>query len=94
MNNLFGEPYENPPSKPINKEKRNWENRFQRWIDKEWQDETTPEGMCGFGAICDYCKDNDYGKPCVRALNAYCKENKKRIDYTDNDYKKYWYCDF
>ena len=92
MTNLFGEEYEYPIiKKPVNKEKRNWENRFQRWIDKEWQDETTPTGMCGFGAICDYCKDNDKGRPCVRALNLMCKEENKHIDYTKNDYEKAWY---
>lgn len=92
MTNLFGKEYEYPIiKKPVNKEKRNWENRFQRWIDKEWQDETTPTGMCGFGAICDYCKDNDKGRPCVRALNLMCKEENKHIDYTKTDYEKAWY---
>lgn len=94
MKNLFGEPYEYTPLKPINKEKRNWENRFQRWSNKNLNDGLTSYGKCGYSHICDYCADNGYGRPCVRALNAYCKDKKKQIDYTDTFYRKYWDCDF
>ena len=37
-----------PCRKPTNKEKRNWENAFQRWSDKVSQDGTNPMGICGF----------------------------------------------
>ena len=44
------------------KQKRNWENAFQRWSDKVSQEGDTPLGCCGYGTICDYCKDNSIGK--------------------------------
>ena len=75
---------------PEQKQKRNWENAFQRWIGKEWLDETTPYGMCGFGAICDFCKDMDKGRPCIRALNAMCRELKIVIDYSNRDFRLAW----
>ena len=73
------------------KQKRKWENAFQRWSDKMSKDGTTPEGCCGFGQLCDFCEDNSYGRPCVRALNALCRTEKKKIDYSDYDFKKYWW---
>lgn len=49
--------------------KRNWENRFQRYINKYAEDELTPFGKCGWGAICEYCDCKfEYKNQCVRAL--------------------------
>lgn len=76
------------PSKPKQDTlKRNWENAFQRWSDKCSQDGSDEYGMCGCGRICDYCTDNSYGRPCVRALNAMLREKGGRIDYTVRDFK-------
>lgn len=74
--------------------KRNWENAFQRWSDKEAQDGTTPNGKCGFSEICDYCHNNNYGRPCVRALNDMLRKKRKKIDYKTADYEKVWDGDF
>lgn len=94
MKNLFGEDYSVIPvkKKVADKEKTNWENAFQKWSNKMAFDETNYDtyGHCGFGVICDYCRDNTYGRPCVRALNEYCRENYKTIDYTVRDFKKIW----
>lgn len=72
--------------------KRNWENAFQRWSDKNGMDGdgTDSYGNCGFGAMCDYCEDNSYGRPCVRALNAWLRDKHKRINYSERDFKKVW----
>lgn len=48
-------------------------------------------GCCGYGAMCDWCEDNSYGRPCVRALNAMCREKRIRIDYSDYDFRKVWW---
>lgn len=39
---------------------------------------------------CDYCKDNTFGKPCVRALNALLKEKNITIDYNNADFNDVW----
>lgn len=70
--------------------KRRWENAFQKWSDKEHEDGLNPEGCCGYGSMCDYCDDNSYGRPCVRALNAMLRDKKMKLDYTDYDFKKVW----
>lgn len=80
-----------PPVKKTTNQKRNWENRFQRWSDKRSEDGHDPYGCCGTGGLCDYCKDNDYGRPCVRALNTMCRVKKIKIDYTDLDFEKVWW---
>lgn len=72
-------------------DKRNWENAFQKWSDDRSQDETTPEGICGYGIICDFCEDNTFGRPCVRALNEMCREKRLSIDYTKRDFAGIWY---
>lgn len=92
MTNLFGEPYSEPPKKkkPKCKERRAWENAFQRWSDKVSQDGTSSLGCCGYGQICDYCTDNDKGRPCVRALNAMCREKHIIIDYSDHDFERWF----
>ena len=79
-----------PTPKPINKEKRNWENAFQRWSNKEAQDGTTSNGVCGYGSMCDYCEENTYGRPCVRALNEMCRVEHIKIDYSKREFNKIW----
>ena len=75
------------------KKKRNWENAFQRWSDNHGIsqfDNTTSYGCCGYGSMCDWCEDNSYGRPCVRALNEMCREKRIRIDYNDRDFERIW----
>ena len=72
------------------KQKRNWENAFQKWSDKAIQDGTSSYGACGYGSMCEWCEDNTYGRPCVRALNAMCREKNISIDYTDYDFERIW----
>lgn len=79
-----------PVQKKPDNERRNWENGFQRWSNKAAQDGTTSNGACGYGAICDYCVSNDYGRPCVRALNAMCREKRISIDYKKTSYQNAW----
>ena len=88
---IFGNEVE-PPKKPINKEKRNWENAFQRWSNKAGFKENIvePYGVCGYGSICDYCEDNTYGRPCVRALNEMCREKHITIDYKNKTFEDIW----
>lgn len=91
--NLFVEPLEQGQHKAAaedEKKKRRWENAFQRWSNEISQDGSTPLGKCGFGNICDYCKDNDKGRPCVRALNAMCREKRIEIDYTDRNFERWF----
>ena len=73
------------------KKKRNWENAFQRWSDEQGIDGAMSTGCCGFGSMCDWCEDNSYGRPCIRALNAMCREKNISIDYDDRDFEKVWY---
>ena len=73
--------------------KRRWEYAFQKWSNEHGgidSDNTEDYGCCGYGSMCDWCKDNSYGKPCVRALNAMCREKRIKIDYSDYDFKKVW----
>ena len=73
------------------KYKRNWENAFQKWSNDAFtNDDYTPYGCCGYGSMCEWCESNDYGRPCVRALNAMCREKKIKIDYSDRDFEKIW----
>lgn len=72
--------------------KRRWENAFQKWSDEQSQVGTTPNGKCGYGSMCDWCGDNSYGRPCVRALNEMCRERGIKIDYTDRDFEQIWFC--
>ena len=92
MNNLFGEEYTDisKKRKTKNKERIAWENAFQRWSNKESQDGTSPLGCCGYGSICDYCTDNDKGRPCVRALNAKAREKHIEIDYNDRNFERWF----
>lgn len=93
MENLFGEPYKDLPTKkrkPQDKERRAWENAFQRWSNEAAQDGTSPLGCCGYGSICDYCTGNVKGRPCVRALNAMCREKRIEIDYSDRNFERWF----
>lgn len=73
--------------------KRNWENAFQKWSNEhgiENYGNTEDYGCCGFGSMCEWCKSNAYGRPCVRALNAMCRDKHIQIDYTNRDFEKIW----
>lgn len=72
--------------------KRRWENAFQKWSDEHGMQEDRIEswGACGYGSMCDWCEDNSYGRPCVRALNAMCREKGLLIDYSNRDFEKVW----
>ena len=85
---------EEPKPRKSNNERRRWENGFQRWSNEQAQDERTSIGVCGFGAMCDYCTDNHYGRPCVRALNAMCREKRISIDYQKQKFADAWEGDF
>lgn len=77
--------------KPPDKNKRNWENGFQRWSDKMAISEPAEHyGKCGYGLMCDYCEDNGYGRPCIRALNEMCRECNIKIDYSIKNYEDIW----
>lgn len=90
---LLGNEVEIKP-KPINKEKRSWENAFQRWSNDKLNAPTEHYGKCGYGSMCDYCEDNTYGRPCVRALNEMCREKHITIDYTDRNFEDIWCGEF
>ena len=84
-----GEPL--APKPKIDKVKRNWENRFQRWSDK--MAITAPDehyGKCGYGLMCDYCSENDKGRPCVRSLNEYLRITGIKVDYEKLSFEDAW----
>lgn len=71
--------------------RRRWENAFQKWSDEHgMHDSETSYGACGYGVMCDYCEDNSYGRPCVRALNKMCREKGILINYSNRDFTKLW----
>ena len=75
----------------IKKKKRNWEDGFQRWSDNQSSKSGGNSfGCCGWGSMCDYCEDNSYGRPCIRALNEMCREKKIVIDYDNRNYEDIW----
>ena len=77
------------------KKKRRWENGFQIWSNKQSsQSDGKSFGCCGWGSMCDYCEDNSYGRPCVRALNEMCRENVIAIDYDNRNYEDIWIGNF
>ena len=80
-------------TKKKNSIKRKWENAFQKWSNYMALSEGSADGCgcCGYGAMCDWCKDNSYGRPCVRALNAMCREKRIQINYSDYDFRKVWW---
>ena len=78
--------------KGYEKQKRNWENAFQAWSNRCALDDNVTDsfGCCGYGAMCDYCTDNSYGRPCVRALNEMCREKRLEIDYSNRNFEEIW----
>ena len=78
------------PKPKIDKQKRNWEDGFQRWSNKQFQDGASGYGACGYGFMCDYCEDNSRGRPCVRALNEICRIKHIKIDYSKKNYEDIW----
>jgi hypothetical protein len=93
MIDLFGNDI-TPLMKEVERIKRNWLNAFQRWCDREGQDEYTSLGICGYGAMCDYCEDSGKPKPCARALKAMLRETGRTIDYNNADPCDVWNGDF
>ena len=79
-----------PIKKPTNKQKRNWENAFQRWSNDKLNAPTEHYGKCGYGSMCDYCEDNTFGRPCVRALNEMCRVEHITIDYENRNFEEIW----
>ena len=79
-----------PKRERTDKAKRKWENAFQKWSDEQSSDGMTALGICGYGDICDWCDDNSYGRPCVRALNKMCREKNITLDYTDYNFERIW----
>lgn len=79
-------------TKKKNSVKRKWENAFQKWSDNHGIEcnNSLDYGCCGYGSMCDWCEDNSYGRPCVRALNAMCREKRMQIDYSDYNFEKVW----
>lgn len=71
------------------RKKEKWQKAFQAYSDKKAQDDTTPSGKCGYMDFCDYCTDNSYGRPCVRAFNEWARANHIQADYDDFDFSKY-----
>lgn len=76
--------------KEYDRKKRRWENAFQKWSDEQGMDGAMSYGCCGYGSMCDWCEDNTYGRPCVRALNAMCREKNISIDYNNMDFESVW----
>lgn len=89
---IFGNAVKITPK--INKEKRNWENRFQRWSNQQFHEGRVAYGACGYGSMCAYCEDNTYGRPCVRALNEMLRDINIKIDYTKISFEEVWNGEF
>ena len=73
--------------------KRRWENGFQKWSNEGMQGAKSYNdyyGVCGTSNICDYCTDNSKGRPCVRALNAMCRDKGISLDYNKSNYEEIW----
>ena len=85
---IFGNAVKITPK--IDKEKRNWENRFQKWSNNQFHEGRTGYGVCGYGSMCDYCEDNTYGRPCVRALNKMLREKQINLDYKNITFEEVW----
>ena len=89
---IFGNAVKVKPK--IDKEKRNWENRFQRWSNKQMHEGINSYGACGYGSMCDYCKDMGYGRPCVRALNEMLRIANIKLDYKNITFEEVWNGEF
>lgn len=70
--------------------KRRWENAFQKWADEQGKNGAMSYGCCGWGSMCDWCIDNSFGRPCVRALNEMCRVKGLTIDYEKMDFERVW----
>lgn len=81
-----------PKAERTDNGKRKWENAFQKWSDYMALGEghINGYGCCGYGSMCDWREDNTYGRPCVRALNAMCREKGIKIDYKSTDFEAIW----
>ena len=91
---IFGNLVIDKPITIIDKQKRNWENRFQRWSNNQFHEGRVSYGACGYGSMCDYCEDMTYGRPCVRALNAMLRDKGITIDYSKDNFMEVWDGDF
>ncbi len=89
---IFGNAVKITPK--IDKEKRNWENRFQTWSNKQFHEGRSGYGACGYGSMCNYCEDNTYGRPCVRALNEMLREKQIKLDYKKITFEEVWNGEF
>jgi hypothetical protein len=87
---IFGNSVSVQDKPKIDKQKRNWENRFQRWSNKQIHEGRTGYGKCGYGSMCDFCEDMTNGRPCVRALNDMLREEKISLDYTKITFEEVW----
>ena len=85
---IFGNAVDIKPR--IDKDKRNWENRFQRWSNKQFHEGRYGYGACGYGSMCDYCEDNSYGRPCVRSLNEMLRDMNIVLDYKKATFEEVW----
>ena len=81
---------EEPKKRKTDNVRRRWENGFQRWCNDASQESGIPSGKCGYSYICDYCEDQSFGRPCVRALNALCRDCSITIDYEKQSYADAW----
>lgn len=82
--------YDGVPKPKIDKVKLNWENRFQRWSNKQFREGMSGYGACGYGSMCDYCEDNSKGRPCVRTLNKMLRERRIVLDYEKATFEEVW----
>ena len=90
---MFGNAVEIAPKhSAVDKQKRNWENAFQKWSDEKMESAESSDtyGECGYGIMCDYCDNNVCGCPCVRALNKMCREKRIKIDYSKWEFEDIW----
>jgi hypothetical protein len=87
---FFGNLVSDDAKLKIDKQKRNWENRFQRWSNNQFHNSRYDYGTCGYGSMCDYCEDMTYGRPCVRALNEMLRDKNIVLDYTKATFEEVW----
>ena len=73
--------------KILDKQRTNFNIKFQEWSNKQFFDDGSPLGKCGYGYICDYCEDNTWGNPCARALAKCAKDEGVDFDYSREDYE-------
>lgn len=86
---LLGDIPKDEQAKTKRRIKEKWQRAFQAYSDKMAQVSTTASGKCGYMNFCDYCEDNSYGRPCVRAFGEWACENNIEVDYTDFDFTRW-----